>query len=86
MRRSLFFISSLVLAAVLFLASSPAAAITYGQVDTTNAYSNVGAFIVQSPDGLRIFPLCSGTLIAPTVFLTASHCTSYFTNVLSRRA
>ena len=42
----------------------------------------MGAFIVQSPDGLRIFPLCSGTLIAPTVFLTASHCTSYFTNVL----
>jgi hypothetical protein len=80
MRRRLFFISFLAFAAV-FLASSPAAAITYGQVDSTNAYSNVGAFIVQSPSGL-IYPLCSGTLIAPTVFLTASHCTSYFTNVL----
>lgn len=81
MRRNLFLVSSIFLAAVLFLASSPSIAITYGQPDTTNAYGNVGAFIVQSPSGL-IYPLCSGTLIAPAVFLTASHCASYFTNVL----
>lgn len=52
-------------------------AITYGFVDTTGAFGNTGAFIVQAPDG-RIFPICSGTLIAPTVFLTASHCTVFF--------
>jgi secreted trypsin-like serine protease len=52
-------------------------AITYGFVDATNAFSNTGAFIVKAPGG-RIFPICSGTLIAPDVFLTASHCTVYF--------
>jgi secreted trypsin-like serine protease len=52
-------------------------AITYGFVDATNAFSNTGAFIVTAPSG-RIFPICSGTLIAPDVFLTASHCTVYF--------
>jgi hypothetical protein len=52
-------------------------AITYGFVDTTNAFGNTGAFIVQAPDG-RNFPICSGTLIASNVFLTASHCTAFF--------
>jgi hypothetical protein len=59
-----------------------ASAITYGYIDSNNIYSNVGAFIVQSPTG-EIYPLCSGTLITPNVFLTASHCTEYFTEVLA---
>ncbi len=58
-------------------------AITYGLVDTNNAYKNVGAFIVKSPDGQQIFPICSGTLIAPNVFLTASHCTIFFEHDLA---
>jgi hypothetical protein len=57
-------------------------AITYGYVDKENTYSNVGAFIVKSPSG-EIYPLCSGTLITSNVFLTASHCTEYFTNSLA---
>lgn len=60
----------------------PVSAITYGFVDSNNTYSNVGAFIVKSPTG-EIFPICSGTLITPDVFLTASHCTQYFTDVLA---
>src|SRR5262245_16636344 len=52
-------------------------AITYGFVDSTNDFGNTGAFIVKAPSG-RIFPICTGTLIAPNVFLTASHCTVYF--------
>ena len=63
------------------LKPAPVSAITYGFVDTNNKYSNVGAFIVQSPSG-EIYPICSGTLITPDVFLTASHCTQYFTSVL----
>ena len=55
-------------------------AITYGFVDNQNAFPNAGAFIVQSPTTGNIFPICSGALIAPTVFLTASHCTTFFTN------
>src|SRR5688572_18408115 len=70
---------SFVLAAfVLLIGVSQAKAITYGFVDENNSFSNTGAFIVQLPDG-RIFPICSGTLISPTVFLTASHCTAFYT-------
>jgi hypothetical protein len=67
---------ALVLVAVL-LFTAHVRAITYGFVDTTNAFSNTGAFIVKAPSG-RIFPICSGTLIAPAVFLTASHCTLFY--------
>ncbi|HEX8179358.1 MAG TPA: trypsin-like serine protease [Pyrinomonadaceae bacterium] len=57
-------------------------AITYGFVDSNNTYSNVGAFIIKAPTG-EIYPICSGTLIAPNVFLTASHCIQYFTSTLA---
>jgi hypothetical protein len=63
-------------------ASDPIHAITFGFVDSTNAFSNVGAFMVKAPDG-RLFPICSGTLISPSVFLTASHCTIYFEQQLA---
>ena len=69
-------------ACLLLLAVSHIFAITYGFVDENNQYPNTGAFIVKLPDG-QIFPICSGTLIAPTVFLTASHCTSYYENELA---
>ena len=60
-------------------------AITYGFVDSNNTYSNAGAFIVKSPSTGQIFPICSGTLITPNVFLTASHCTAFFTSDLAPR-
>jgi hypothetical protein len=63
---------------VLLLTVSNAKAITYGFIDENNTFSNAGAFIVKLPDG-RIYPICTGTLISPTVFLTASHCTAYYT-------
>jgi hypothetical protein len=65
-----------VLAALLVLLTSQnAAAITYGQPDG-NLHPNVGAVIRLRSDGVfRI--LCSGSLISPTVFLTASHCTTF---------
>jgi hypothetical protein len=69
-------------AAAMLLTPSRVRAITYGYVDTNNTYSNVGAFIVVSPTG-EVYPLCSGTLIAPNVFLTASHCTEYFNSTLA---
>jgi hypothetical protein len=76
MRRTRFQVTALALA-VLILAPQRAKAITYGSVDESNAFRNVGAFVVKAPNG-RIFPICSGTLIAPDVFLTASHCTAFF--------
>src|SRR5687767_8858829 len=61
----------------LLLISPKASAFTYGFVDSSNTFSNTGAFIVKSPNG-EIFPICSGTMITPNVFLTASHCTLFF--------
>jgi len=62
----LLFVVSVMVAAV------PAQAITYGQSDTAHPF--VGAIVVESKyDWTSEF--CSGTLIAPRVFLTAGHCT-----------
>jgi hypothetical protein len=48
-------------------------AITYGTPDG-NAHPNVGLLIARI--GGNYFALCSGTLVAPDVFLTAGHCTA----------
>jgi secreted trypsin-like serine protease len=66
-----------VLAAVLLLAvllpAAPAGAIINGAADGT-AHPNVGGLVspTQYSDGTWLY--CSGTLISPTVFLTAAHC------------
>lgn len=59
------------LVAVLVLLAFPALAITYGQPDG-NLHPEVGALVGHFTSGT--FPYCSGTLIAPNVFLTAAHC------------
>ncbi len=65
------------------VAAGSALAITNGQRDG-DAHPNVGAMMAlddpSQPDTLQV--LCSGTLVAPQVFLTASHCTDYLLNVL----
>jgi hypothetical protein len=48
-------------------------AITYGTPDG-DAHPNVGLLIARI--GSDYFALCSGTLVAPAVFLTAGHCTN----------
>jgi secreted trypsin-like serine protease len=74
-------IASLITASLLL--TPKASAITYGFVDSTNAFSNTGAFIIKSPTDGQIFPICSGTMITDRVFLTASHCTDFFTRDLA---
>jgi len=60
--------------AILLVATPLALAITFGHPDGTG-HPNVGAMIVLEPDGNK-YLYCSGTLIAPDVFLTAAHCTA----------
>jgi hypothetical protein len=52
---------------------SPAWAITYGSPDG-NAHPQVGALIADQMFSDGTWAYCSGTLISPTVFLTAAHC------------
>jgi secreted trypsin-like serine protease len=58
------------------LPASPASSIANGRPDG-DAHPNVGALLAEwrTPGAREV--LCSGTLIAPRVFLTAAHCTSY---------
>jgi secreted trypsin-like serine protease len=57
--------------------ASSASAITYGTVDVNNRYSYVGGLVTdlnRSGETVEPFVYCSGTLISPTVFVTAAHC------------
>ena len=85
MRRShcVFVLLLIIVGTILFIGPPPTQAITYGFVDSNGTYSNAGAFIVKSSSTGEIFPICSGTLITPNVFLTAGHCTSFFTQDLA---
>jgi secreted trypsin-like serine protease len=57
---------------------APAYAITYGEPDA-GRHPYVGALVAEF-DGQKDW-ICSGTLISPTVFLTAAHCTAYLQSV-----
>jgi hypothetical protein len=81
--RHLLILALVVASSIPFIAPSRVKAIVYGFVDTNNVFNNTGAFIVKSPTTGNIFPICSGTLISPSVFLTASHCTVFFENDLA---
>jgi secreted trypsin-like serine protease len=63
--------------ASLVMSIGPAGAITFGQPDG-NRHPNVGALLADyDPDSPGPDIVCSGTLIAPKVFLTAAHCTAF---------
>jgi secreted trypsin-like serine protease len=51
----------------------PAGAITFGQLDE-GRHPYVGALVAEFGDPAALGPFCTGTLISPTVFLTAAHC------------
>jgi secreted trypsin-like serine protease len=55
------------------IAAAPAAAITNGSPDG-QAHPNVGGLVSPTKYGDGTWLYCSGTLISPTVFLTAAHC------------
>src|SRR5918911_3573420 len=67
--------SKLALAAVaaFFAAVAASGAITYGVPDG-QGHPEVGALLAQQAFSDGTWEECSGTLISPTVFLTAEHC------------
>jgi hypothetical protein len=63
----------LVVAASVAFHATPAAAITNGSVDG-DAHPEVGALIADKQNSDGTWSYCTGTLVSPTVFLTAAHC------------
>jgi Trypsin len=78
MRRATVLLATLAATAVI---AAPAQAITFGQVDSTNRFPHVGAVIAEFGEPGAKDVLCSGTLISPTVFLTAGHCTAFLESI-----
>ncbi|MFO7700175.1 MAG: trypsin-like serine protease, partial [Acidimicrobiia bacterium] len=63
---------SMVVGLVMVIAAS-ATAITNGELDG-DGHPYVGIMVAQTAEGTPLWR-CSGTLLSPTVFLTAGHCT-----------
>jgi hypothetical protein len=59
------------------LGITSAGAVTYGTVDGS-LHPYVGGLVEQDPESIWFgTPYCSGSLISPTVFVTAAHCGGY---------
>ena len=77
MRRVVLVLATMALA--ILLASGIAQAIINGEPDG-NMHPYVGALVTEfevAEGETELLPACSGTLISPTVFLTAGHCTEF---------
>ena len=59
--------------AILVLMVAPVGAVTDGELDG-NRHPYVGLMVAQTAAGAPLWR-CSGTLLSPTLFLTAGHCT-----------
>lgn len=61
--------------AILVATTGPVSAISNGELDGTG-HPYVGLMVAQDGDGNALWR-CSGTLLSPTLFLTAGHCTEF---------
>jgi hypothetical protein len=68
-----YILAAVALVAALMLFASPVAAITDGELDGDD-HPYVGLMVAQTAEGAPLWR-CSGTLLSPTLFLTAGHCT-----------
>ncbi len=71
LRRLVFAVATATASALAF--AVPASAITNGSPDG-DAHPNVGGLVADEAYSDGTWTYCSGTLISPTVFLTAAHC------------
>ncbi len=60
-------------AGLLAVSAAPAAAISYGEKDH-NRHPEVGALLAEKAYSDGTYAYCSGTLVSPTVLVTAAHC------------
>lgn len=67
------FVTAISVLAIVMMAIIPVSAVTDGEPDG-EGHPYVGLMVAQTADGTPLWR-CSGTLISPTVFLTAGHCT-----------
>ena len=74
MRKPALLVAATAAAMLLLAVSTPAQAITDGVPDG-DGHPNVGLMVAQTEEGEPMWR-CSGTLISPTLYLTAGHCTS----------
>ena len=58
----------------MLLSAAPTSAMTDLAEFDGDAHPEVVALLYRTPDGSRAYQYCTGTLISPTVVLTASHC------------
>jgi hypothetical protein len=67
---------------VLCLCAGPAGAISNGEPDGER-HPGVGAIVWRPVSSGLLRVLCSGTLVAPDVFLTAGHCTAFLDDLVA---
>jgi secreted trypsin-like serine protease len=72
-------VTSMIVAAASLMASTSPLAITNGDLDG-QAHPHVGLMVALDQNGERMWT-CSGTLVSPTVYVTAAHCTEGVTRV-----
>jgi hypothetical protein len=72
--RGIAFRAALAACALFALLPGQAAAVSKGQLDTANRYSNVAILTFTDAQGNYLWR-CTGTLVAPDVIITAAHCT-----------
>ena len=77
MRRVVLMLATMALA--ILLAGGVAQAIINGEPDRGPNSPPLRGSAGDGVEGRTSFPVCSGTLISPKVFLTAGHCTEFLT-------
>ncbi len=73
MRLRTMLVAAALAAMAIAVPASPASAVKYGELDG-DGHPYVGLMVAQDADGNPLWR-CSGTMISPTVYLTAGHCT-----------